>query len=323
MRLSLSLPVFFFFRWLKAEGLAPNTQGEVVISQCAQHLLTMISEGYFKKGPFCLTMPFYISLANDNKIKSCVIDCDKLHISAQKMIYAMKSLFVEMESTKTFQGVTRFLLTKSKEENELALQMVQCRSDLSGFYKNGNCQSECCLQPSENTRETVQLKALHKMTCCGGHEAHSDSSKAINTDNSYSVDLFHDCETGSEIKCSFQFDCRPEHIVTMFLFVWPHDDLSLRDRKLFCSASNKVSHASENLAIGSETNTPSLMKDPKKISSTHEIDGLPYQKIPLINTLLDFLHTDLENIEGTYFEGEIQALMIKFHEVMKYHCHRE
>ncbi|RUS70018.1 hypothetical protein EGW08_022222 [Elysia chlorotica] len=285
---SLSPDILNFYRqwkrWLKTE-VAGNSPGEDIIAQCTQHLLTMIEGGCFKKGPFCLAMPFKIKSGDETEIESLVINCEKLRLSAVKVIHALKSLFVEMESTKTFRRVQQFLSTRSKSDSELALQMVQCRSALPAVAGAACCQSECCQELGEH----------NKTACCGSHEPQTEDADSSSSDDAYECE--HDCKT----KCSFKFDCRPEHIISMFLFVWPHDDVLLGCGQSACQGSANSSN-------------DACRKD--KVSSEH---GPPTEETPLVTMLKDLLLSDLENIRGTYFKGELKALMIKFHEVIKYH----
>ncbi|GFR90947.1 glutathione gamma-glutamylcysteinyltransferase [Elysia marginata] len=259
--------------WLNRDDVALNNEN--VISHCTQHLLTMIAEGYFKKGALCLAMPFSLCFAPEKKIESLVIECEKLHISARKMIYALKSLFVEMESTKTFKLVKEFL-TKSQSKNELFFQMVQCRSEPHLGSPSSDCQAECCVQSSgsrdvgaASLSETPE--SLEEKPCCGGH----GSDNCVTTD---SAKTSLDCETDCDTKCRFKFDCRPEHIATVFLFVWPHEDLSQKNVKS-CSSCRETSEA---------------LKQSDSSFSNGETKDFSDQRTTLAATLRDFLHIDLE-----------------------------
>ena len=273
----------------------------------------MIAEGYFKKGFLCLTMPFNTCFADGLKIESLLIDCESLHVSVRNVIFAFKSLFVEMESTKTFKAVKHFLSTKSSGESAMFLRMVQCYSD---SLENNPCQ-----QPSESREEAPQSKACQNIEAnCEGPCKERVSPFPLMDEKSL-VDLPFDNETGQESKCNFKFDVRPEHVATVFLFVWPHD--LYREAK--SSSSCKMGCLAKNLVVDSETGVSRCSNGSKETQKKKQNDNgasqLSEQRSTLGDALVDFLRQDLDETKRSYFKGEIKAMMIKFHEVLQYHSH--
>ncbi|GFN96871.1 glutathione gamma-glutamylcysteinyltransferase [Plakobranchus ocellatus] len=305
--------------WLQTEVFTPDTNKDNVVGLCIEQLITMTVQGHFKVGTLCLTLPFSMHYGEGEDVNFFIIECHKVLKPVAEMVYALKSLLMEMESTKTFQIIKHFLSTRSKRENDLFLNMVQCRSEPPEQRGEGRCQSQCCPQTSSQPGATANPESSE---CCGSCGSDCERSDAEESEH----------QTPEDQTCTCSFDIRTEHIATVFLFVWPHQSLSAGEVMSCSSKKNCLAECpmfdkanSDKGKAGKGENSSSSAMDCERHVST-EILTLSRenpQNLTVGDVLIDFLRSDIAATKGTYFKGEMHTMMTKFHEVLHYHCHHK
>ncbi|XP_035828896.1 glutathione gamma-glutamylcysteinyltransferase 2 isoform X2 [Aplysia californica] len=235
-----------WFSWMKSP-LPKQVSGAEIVSEAVDRVLDLMKRGQIPVKMFCSNLQCtQWGGTNPSASLKC---CPSDEKDGDTVSCILHKLLKELSSLETFQYVETSFTTKLAEEKKMALGLLQ--SDHTVHETEMNCCNDSCCSSSPSVEKRKVAKLSPEL-----------------------------------LKCSNSLTISPEHMMTLFLLVWPHKGLWEEVKE------------GQGRPFGTEAEI------------SRETFG---------DVLVTFLSNDVQGSTGSYIASEIKSVKYKLEEVMKYH----